>query len=414
MTSIMDWPQPHIGRNPGASLGTERDQTAELLSELAGCETDKAAVQLALGRASDAVDAELCIYADGNLTESATSDPALVVPVFGRLRGHLVLTRAGRAFEDGERDRIQTIARALSLFKPGAGPEALIGRLALQEELAQAVEEGQIQAHYLPKVDLRSARVTGVEALARWLHPDRGELAAGEFVDLAEAGGLMPALTERIVQLSTLATGDWWRSGLRLQLSVNLPASALTEPDPALDELVSAALVSRGLPFDALRLEITEDAIMAAPDAAQTLERLKSLGVTISIDDFGTGRTSLGQLNDLPVDELKIDRSFTRTLTRGEGKGIVRSTIQLARQMDLQVVAEGVETEETWRQLRGMGCDGAQGFLIGKPMAAREVPAWLASWDARGRQLNRIRRDQLEVSGPRGRKRSHARDEAPA
>lgn len=414
MTSIMDWPQPHFGRNPGASLGTERDQTAELLSELAGCETDKAAVQLALGRASDAVDAELCIYADGNLTESATSDPALVVPVFGRLRGHLVLTRAGRAFEDGERDRIQTIARALSLFKPGAGPENLMGRLALQEELAQAVEKGQIQAHYLPKVDLRSARVTGMEALARWLHPDRGELAAGEFVDLAEAGGLMPALTERIVQLSTLATGDWWRSGLRLQLSVNLPASALTEPDPALDELVSAALVSRGLPFDALRLEITEDAIMAAPDAAQTLERLKSLGVTISIDNFGTGRTSLGQLNDLPVDELKIDRSFTRTLTRGEGKGIVRSTIQLARQMDLQVVAEGVETEETWRQLRGMGCDGAQGFLIGKPMAAREVPAWLASWDARGRQLNRIRRDQLEMSGPRGRKRSHARYKAPA
>jgi EAL domain-containing protein (putative c-di-GMP-specific phosphodiesterase class I) len=414
MTSIMDWPQSHIDRNPGASLGTERDQTAELLGELAGCETDKAAVQLALGRASDAVDAELCIYVDGNLTESATSDPALVVPVFGRLRGHLVLTRAGRAFEDGERDRIQTIARALSLFKPGAGPEALIGRLALQEELAQAVEEGQIQAHYLPKVDLRNARVTGVEALARWLHPDRGELAAGQFVDLAEAGGLMPALTERIVKLSTLATGDWWRSGLRLQLSVNLPASALTEPDPALDELVSAALVSRELPSDALRLEITEDAIMAAPDAAQTLERLKSLGVTISIDDFGTGRTSLGQLNDLPVDELKIDRSFTRTLTRGEGKGIVRSTIQLARQMDLQVVAEGVETEETWRQLRGMGCDGAQGFLIGKPMAAREVPAWLASWDTRGRQLNRIRRDQLEMSGPRGRKRSHARDEAPA
>jgi EAL domain-containing protein (putative c-di-GMP-specific phosphodiesterase class I) len=414
MTSIMDWPQSHIDRNPGASLGTERDQTAELLGELAGCETDKAAVQLALGRASDAVDAELSIYVDGNLTESATSDPALVVPVFGRLRGHLVLTRAGRAFEDGERDRIQTIARALSLFKPGAGPEALIGRLALQEELAQAVEEGQIQAHYLPKVDLRNARVTGVEALARWLHPDRGELAAGQFVDLAEAGGLMPALTERIVKLSTLATGDWWRSGLRLQLSVNLPASALTEPDPALDELVSAALVSRELPSDALRLEITEDAIMAAPDAAQTLERLKNLGVTISIDDFGTGRTSLGQLNDLPVDELKIDRSFTRTLTRGEGKGIVRSTIQLARQMDLQVVAEGVETEETWRQLRGMGCDGAQGFLIGKPMAAREVPAWLASWDTRGRQLNRIRRDQLEMSGPRGRKRSHARDEAPA
>jgi EAL domain-containing protein (putative c-di-GMP-specific phosphodiesterase class I) len=414
MTSIMDSSESHLGKDSGIAPGTERERAAGLLSELAGCETDKAAVQLALERASDAVDAELCIYVDGNLTESATSDPALVVPVFGRLRGHLVLTRAGRAFDDGERDRIQPIARTLSLFEPGAGPEPLLDRLALQEELAQAVEEGQIQAHYLPKVDLRSARVIGVEALARWLHPDRGELAAGEFVDLAEAVGLMPAFTERIVNLSTQATGDWWRSGLRLKLSVNLPASALTEPDPALDELVSAALVSTGLPSDALRFEITEDAIMAAPDAAQTLERLKSLGVTISIDDFGTGHTSLGQLKDLPVDELKIDRSFTRTLTRGEGKGIVRSTIQLARQMDLQVVAEGVETEETWRQLRGMGCDGAQGFLIGKPMAAREVPAWLASWDTRGRQLNRIRRDQLEMAGPRGRKRSHARDEAPA
>jgi EAL domain-containing protein (putative c-di-GMP-specific phosphodiesterase class I) len=414
MTSIMDSPQSHIGRNPGVAPGTDRTRTAELLSELAGCETDKAAVQLALERASDAVDAALCIYVDGNLTESATSDPALVVPVFGRPRGHLVLTRAGRAFDEEERRRIQPIARALSLFEPGAGPEPLLDRLALQEELAQAIEEGQIQAHYLPKVDLRSARVTGMEALARWLHPDRGELAAAEFVDLAEAGEMMPALTERIIKLSTQATGDWWRSGLRLQLSVNLPASALNEPDPALDELVSAAPVSMGFPSDALRFEITEDAIMAAPDAAQALERLKSLGVTISIDDFGTGHTSLGQLKDLPVDELKIDSSFTQTLIRGEGMPIARSTIQLARQMDLEVVAEGVQTEETWRQLRGMGCDGAQGSLIGRPMAAREVPAWLASWDTHGRRLNRISRDRLEISGPRARKRSHARGKAPA
>jgi EAL domain-containing protein (putative c-di-GMP-specific phosphodiesterase class I) len=414
MTSIMDSPQSHIGRNPGVAPGDDRKLTAELLSELAGCVTDKAAVQLTLERASDAVDTDLCIYVDGNLTESATSDPALVVPVFGRPRGHLILTRAERAFDEEERRRIQPIARALSLFEPCAGPEPLLDRLALQEELVQAIEEEQIQAHYLPKVDLRTARVIGMEALARWLHPDRGELAAAEFVDLAEAGGLMPALTERIIKLSTQATGDWWRSGLRLQLSVNLPADALNEPDPALDELVSAAPASRGFPAEALRIEITEDAIMAAPDAAQTLERLKSLGVTISIDDFGTGHTSLCQLKDLAVDELKIDRSFTRTLTRGEGKPIARSTIQLARQMDLQVVAEGVQTEETWRQLRGMGCDGAQGFLIGRPMAAREVPAWLASWDARGRQLNRISRDRLEMSGPRARKRSHARNEAPA
>jgi EAL domain-containing protein (putative c-di-GMP-specific phosphodiesterase class I) len=408
----MDSTESQIGRSTGLARGAESERTAELLSELARCTSDQAAVRLALQRASDAVEADLCLYADGDLTESATSEPAMIVRVFGRLGGHLVLTRRGRAFDVREREAIQPIASALSIFVPGAAAKFLLDRLTLQEDLARALQGDQIRPHFLPKVALQSARITGMEALARWFHPDRGELAAAEFIELAEDGSLISALTERVIEVATRAAGDWWRSGLRLQLSVNISASVLA--DPGLDDLVSVALARSSLPAEALRLDVSEDAIAAAADAAPTLEQLIRRGIAISIDDFGSGHTSLGRLKDLPIDELKIDRSLTRSLAQGEGKGLVRSTIQLARQMGLQVVAEGVETEETWRQLRGMGCDGAQGFLIGKPMPARQVPAWLASWNRRGRELNTIRRDQLEISPPRVPKRSHARDTAPA
>jgi EAL domain-containing protein (putative c-di-GMP-specific phosphodiesterase class I) len=398
--------EAHIGVAP------PEERTAQLLGELAECETDSLATQLALQRASEAVDADLCIYVDGDLLESSASEPALVVPVHGRLRGHLVLARGDREFAADERKSIEAIARALSLFEPGLGPE-LLDRLALQDQLAAALHQSEIQTYFLPKVDLRSAGVIGVEALARWFHPEHGILPPADFVDLAESGGLMPALTEHVIELATRAAGDWWRSGLRLQLSVNLPASAL-DPDPRLRELVSAALSRSGLPATALRFDVTEDAVMNAEDPAAALEQLTGLGAAISIDNFGTGHTSLGRLNGLPVDELKIDRSFIGALARGGDKAIVRSTVHLARQMGLRVVAEGVESEETWRQLRGMGCDAAQGFLIGAPMPSREVLAWLASWDAHGRELNTIRREELEVPKPRAPKPSHARDEAPA
>jgi EAL domain-containing protein (putative c-di-GMP-specific phosphodiesterase class I) len=406
----MDSPQSQIGRTH--TTGSSQ-RTAELLTELAECETDAEATRLALQRVSEAVDAELCVYVDGDLLDSGASEPALVVPVRGRLRGHLVLMRGNGEFTGTEREEVEAVARALSLFAPGLGAE-LLDRLTLQDQLEVGLRDGEIQTYFLPKIDLRSAGVIGVEALARWFHPELGVLAPADFLDLAESGGLMPALTERVIELATRAAGDWYRSGLRLQLSVNLPASALAVPEPALRELVSAALSSSGLPAAALRFDVTEDAVMNAEDPANGLKRLTGLGAAISIDDFGTGHTSLGRLKGLPVDELKIDRSFVRALARGGDKAIVRSTVHLARQMGLRVVAEGVESEETWRQLRGMGCDAAQGFLISPPMPAREVLAWLASWDARGRELNTIRRDELEVSKQRTPKPSHARDEAPA
>jgi EAL domain-containing protein (putative c-di-GMP-specific phosphodiesterase class I) len=153
---------------------------------------------------------------------------------------------------------------------------------------------------------------------------------------------------------------------------------------------------------------------MTVADPSEALERLTKHGASIAIDDFGTGHTSLDRLKLVTVDELKIDRSFIRALGRGGDKAVVRSTIHLARQMGLRIVAEGVDTDDAWRHLRGMGCDAAQGFLIGAPMPAREFPAWVASWDARGRKLNALQREPLQVTKHRSRKRGHARDTAPA
>jgi diguanylate cyclase len=267
-------------------------------------------------------------------------------------------------------------------------------------ELRRALGRGEIQAYFQPTVDLRSGRVTGAEALARWVHPDRGLIAPGEFLALAEAKGEIRALTERVIEFSATAAGDWWRSGLGLKLSVNLSASAIAEPDWKLDEFVGEILATTGLPADALQFEVTENALMADAElAASVLGRLSALGTTISIDDFGTGLSSVSRLITLPIDEIKIDRSFILDLTESDGRTIVRSSIYLAHQMGLGVVAEGVETEDAWRQLRSMGCERAQGFLIAEPLPARDVPAWLVSWNQRARELRSISRS-LPAAAP--------------
>ena len=405
----MDPTDPQMGWPP-VSGRTER--TADVLAELTGCETDSAATQLALKRAAEAVDAELCVYVDGDLLESASPEATLAVPVHGRLRGYLVLARAAPDFDAEEREAIGSIARALSLFEPGAGPE-LLDRLARQDELAAALSTDQFGPYFLPKADLSAAGIVGVEALARWFHPERGILLPADFLDLAESGGLLPALTERILDLATRAAGDWWRSGLRLELSVNLPASVLAEPNLRVLDAIRAGLDRSGLPGTALRFDLAESAVMSAADPNAALAALADLGAKVSIDDFGTGHTSLDRLRQPAIDELKIDQSLIRALARGGDRALVRSTVHLARQMGLRVVAEGVDTEDTWRQLRGMGCNAAQGFLIGAPMPAREFVGWIASWHARGRKLNIIPRDQLEIPKRRARK-SHPRDKAPA
>jgi EAL domain-containing protein (putative c-di-GMP-specific phosphodiesterase class I) len=260
-------------------------------------------------------------------------------------------------------------------------------------ELRRALDLGEIQAYFQPTVDLRSGRVTGAEALARWVHPDRGVIAPGEFLALAEAKGQMRSLTERVIEYSATAAGDWWRSGLGLKLSVNLSASAIAQSDWQLDEFVADTLPRTGLPAHALQFEVTENSLMAEPEAAASaLGRLSALGTTISVDDFGTGLSSVSRLISLPIDEIKVDRSFIGDLAESDDdRTIVRSSIYIAHQMGVGVVAEGVETEDVWRQLRSMGCERAQGFLIAEPLPAREVPAWLASWNQRSRELRSIR-----------------------
>jgi EAL domain-containing protein (putative c-di-GMP-specific phosphodiesterase class I) len=273
-------------------------------------------------------------------------------------------------------------------------------------DIPRALDRGEIQAHFLPKVDLRSARVVGVEALARWIHPTGGVIPAGSFMDLIADGGHLRSLTEKVLEFSTRAAGDWWRSGLGLQLSLNLPLGPVAA-NWNLPELVTDALAASGLPGDALQFEVTEDGLLADPEiAAGLLGDLNELGATISIDDFGTGHFSLRQLKRLPLEELKLDRSLISGLDEEENRSIVRSTIHLAHQMGIQVVAEGVESETAWRQLRSMGCERAQGYLIAKPLPAREVPAWLASWNQRARDLSSTRPRRLRRAP--GRKRREA------
>jgi EAL domain-containing protein (putative c-di-GMP-specific phosphodiesterase class I) len=260
-------------------------------------------------------------------------------------------------------------------------------------DIAGALERDEIDVHFQPKVDLRSARVLGVEALARWSHPGMGLLSAAGFIDAVRPGSQMRALTERVIEISTRAAGDWWRSGLHLQLSVNLPAEDLSAPDWALDTFVSSSLSAAGLPGEAIQFEVTEEALLRNSDlAGGTLERLTALGGALSIDDFGTGHFSLRQLIDLPIEELKIDRVLIAGLEDEKDKMIARAIIHLAHQIGLPVVAEGVENRDTWQQLRSMGCERAQGFLIAKPLPSREVPAWLAAWNHRARELSSTKR----------------------
>lgn len=243
-------------------------------------------------------------------------------------------------------------------------------RLEYLTALRRAVEEDQLFLHYQPKVDLTTGQLAGVEALVRWRHPSLGMVEPNRFVPLAEQTGLIRPLTYRVLALALAQARAWWgRSGL-LPVSVNLSAQILHDPD--LLGIIDGELQRAGVPASWLRLEVTESAVMANPAVAvDVITRLRSMGVQMALDDFGTGHSSLASLRTLPVQELKIDRSFVVDL-RGTGKGaaIVRSVIDLAHALDLRVVAEGIEDEETCTLLAGLGCDEGQGFFLGRPVPA--------------------------------------------
>jgi diguanylate cyclase (GGDEF)-like protein len=251
-------------------------------------------------------------------------------------------------------------------------------RLILLGQVRGALERGEFVLYYQPKVDLQRKRVTGVEALVRWDHPERGLLGPHEFIPQIEPTALVGPFTLQLIEQALVQLVTWRRRGIDLEMSVNLSARNLLDPD--LPEQVLALLRRHQLPPERLTVEVTESAALVDPErAVATLAALRARGVGVSIDDFGTGNASIEYLATLPASELKIDRSFiTDMLEDKRAEAIVRSTIDLARNLGLTVVAEGIETEAVMDHLQGLGAQTGQGYVIARPLPAAELTEQLS------------------------------------
>jgi diguanylate cyclase (GGDEF)-like protein/PAS domain S-box-containing protein len=251
-------------------------------------------------------------------------------------------------------------------------------RLNLLGELRQAIAQNELVLYYQPQVDIASGKVMGVEALVRWPRTGEDMVSPLEFIPLAEQTGLIRPLTLWILEQAVQQCDRWRTAGFDLMVSVNLSARNLL--DPTLPDVLAKMLVACQLKADCLMLEVTESAVMLQPERAlQVMERLHEMGVRLSVDDFGTGYSSLAYLKKLPVSELKIDQSFVFGMVTNDNDGIiVRSTIDLAHNLGLKVVAEGIEDRETLRLLEILGCDTGQGYLFARPMPPEEFSRWLS------------------------------------
>ncbi len=279
-----------------------------------------------------------------------------------------------------------------SAFYAVGGDELHLRELAIIRDLHTAMENNQLTMVYQPKVRFQDGTVAAVEALVRWTHPQLGPLNPEEFIALAERSGQIHTLTEHILRRIRRDAGQWQEAGLReLGIAVNL--SALDLNNPRLPDLVDGVFADWPRPLNTLTFEITESAAMVDTQAAmRALARLRELGVRLSVDDFGTGYSSLAQMRQLPVQELKIDKSFVLRLdATPQDQLIVRSTIDMAHGLGLGVVAEGVENEASWHLLRHWGCELAQGYLISRPLPASELAGWHAAFREQAAQLTQDR-----------------------
>jgi EAL domain-containing protein (putative c-di-GMP-specific phosphodiesterase class I) len=262
-----------------------------------------------------------------------------------------------------------------------------LNSLALTADLRRAMSENGLLVHYQPQVSLKTGQVIGFEALVRWQHPQRGLLSPSDFVSLAERTGLIKRLTDAVLETAFADCRAWRAVGYALPVAVNLSTRNLLDLDFA--DSITAQLTAHGLSPEWLTLEITEGVLMLDPARAlQTLSRLRELGVRLSVDDFGTGYSSLSYLHGMRIDEVKIDKSFiTNVVTEESSTAIVRSIIDLGHSLGVDVIAEGVEDAGAWELLRGLGCDAAQGYFVGRPMAFGELIKWLESgqWTPAGR-----------------------------
>ncbi|HEV7526270.1 MAG TPA: EAL domain-containing protein [Acidimicrobiia bacterium] len=252
-------------------------------------------------------------------------------------------------------------------------------RLELAGRLRRGIADGELVLHYQPQVDLATGKPVGVEALLRWDHPERGLVSPDEFVPVAERTELIRPLTSFVFSTAIAQAAAWRRAGYDIAVSVNLSPRNLGEDD--LVDSIARLLLTHDLPPSSLVVELTETTVMTSPGrAAEMMRQLRTIGVRISIDDFGTGHSSLAYLTTLPTDELKVDRSFIQALsTDPNSETVVRAIVDLARSLRLDVVAEGVETEEDADTLRNLGCPTGQGYLYSRPLPADRLTAWIDS-----------------------------------
>jgi predicted signal transduction protein with EAL and GGDEF domain len=282
-----------------------------------------------------------------------------------------LLKRADVAMYEAKRT-----GEGLRLYEAHLDPND-VNRLALVAELRTALTTADIQVHVQPQGRTEDGGVRSVEALVRWNHPTRGRIPPDEFIPIAERSGLIGALTTRVLDASLAAVAQWRRSGLDLSIAVNLSSRSLL--DPGLVDEVAQLLQQHDVPPAALTLEVTEGSVMADPTRAISLLReLRQLGVRLSVDDFGTGYSSLSYLQRLPIDEVKIDKSFvTDMLHRPGDTSIVRAITDLGRNLGLDVVAEGVEDRATWDVLAELGVHLVQGWHFARPMPVDALLPWL-------------------------------------
>jgi EAL domain-containing protein (putative c-di-GMP-specific phosphodiesterase class I)/AmiR/NasT family two-component response regulator len=265
----------------------------------------------------------------------------------------------------------------------GAGANKVVRRNYLASELDTAITRGELVNHYQPKVSLASGELVGVESLVRWLHPVDGMVPPDQFIALAEQSGLIERLTRTVLGNAMAQASIWHSTGLPLRVAVNLSMDNLKVLN-FLDYVLNLTALA-GVPPQNIVLEVTESSLMQDQRIPlEILTRLRLHHFCLSIDDFGTGNSSLSQLRDIPFDELKIDQSFVHGACSNETqRAMFDASLGLAKQLKMESVAEGVEDRADWNFVRERGCDVAQGYFIGKPMSAEAFPAWQADWEGR-------------------------------
>lgn len=307
----------------------------------------------------------------------------VVLTEIGETSADRLVNDAAIALRRAKEDGVDCI-----LFEPAMRVD-FDAALRLREELAGAIETGQIKPWFQPQIDARTATPTGVEALARWEHPERGVLGPGVFFGVADEFGLMDRIDERILDASLDALIAWRKAGVDMpRVGVNLSARRLR--DPYLTERVKWALEERELEPSDLCIEVLESVLIDHPDCeiAQNLNSLSRIGVSIDLDDFGTGHSAIATLKRVKVDRIKIDRSFVTAIDSDEHQQKVAKTmIELAQSFNIKALAEGVETPLEQARLTAMGCDEIQGFGLARPMPEAEIAPWLRHWEKTGSRV---------------------------